>query len=147
MREDLETKLSESLTNMEMELRKCTIQKCDDGQERAFLNVLAPNEETDHRKKTKPFWLRFRSGSTIAGGSRAPQPQNSRDAVCGWGVGEVVTWLEAMQLNEYVESFVKNDMRGKELLTLGRRDLKDLGVTKVGHVKRILQAVKDLGGS
>lgn len=70
----------------------------------------------------------------------------SRDAVCGWGTGEVVTWLEAMQLTEYVESFVRNDIRGKELLTLGRRDLKDLGVIKVGHVKRILQAIKDLSG-
>lgn len=71
---------------------------------------------------------------------------SSRDAVCGWGTGEVVTWLEAMQLTEYVESFVRNDIRGKELLTLGRRDLKDLGVIKVGHVKRILQAIKDLSG-
>lgn len=49
-----------------------------------------------------------------------------------------------MQLSEYVDSFLRNDIRGKELLTLGRRDLKDLGVTKVGHVKRILQAIKDM---
>lgn len=68
----------------------------------------------------------------------------SRDTVGVWGVAEVSTWLEAMQLSEYMDSFVKNDIRGKELLTLGRRDLKDLGVTKVGHVKRILQAIKDL---
>lgn len=45
MREDLETKLSAALANMEMELRKCTVQKCEDGQMRAHLNVLAPNEE------------------------------------------------------------------------------------------------------
>lgn len=70
----------------------------------------------------------------------------SREAVCGWGTSEVVTWLETMQLVEYVDSFVRNDIRGKELLTLGRRDLKDLGVIKVGHVKRILQAIKDLSG-
>lgn len=69
---------------------------------------------------------------------------SSRDAVCSWGISEVVTWLEAMQLAEYADSFVKNDIRGKELLTLGRRDLKDIGVVKVGHVKRILQAIKDL---
>lgn len=56
----------------------------------------------------------------------------------------MVTWLEAMQLAEYADSFVKNDIRGKELLTLGRRDLKDLGVVKVGHVKRILQAIRDI---
>lgn len=56
----------------------------------------------------------------------------------------MVTWLETMQLAEYVDSFLKNDIRGKELLTLGRRDLKDLDVIKVGHVKRILQAIKDM---
>lgn len=74
-----------------------------------------------------------------------PSTTCPRDAVCVWGTAEVSTWLEAMQLAEYVDSFVKNDIRGKELLTLGRRDLKELGVTKLGHVKRILQAIKDLG--
>lgn len=68
----------------------------------------------------------------------------TREAVSNWSVNEVVTWLETMQLAEYVDSFLKNDIRGKELLTLGRRDLKDLDVVKVGHMKRILQAIKDM---
>lgn len=143
MREDLETKLSVSLANIEMELRKCTMQKGDDGMMKIYLNVLAPhNDDVDHRKKSKPFWMRFRN--------REQQPSSSggrsssREAVSNWGVNEVITWLEAMQLSEYIDSFIKNDIRGKELLTLARRDLKELGVTKVGHVKRILQAIKDL---
>lgn len=45
LREDLETKLSVALANTEMELRKCTVSKSADGQMRASLNVLAPNEE------------------------------------------------------------------------------------------------------
>lgn len=45
LREDLETKLSVALANTEMELRKCSVSKSADGQMRAFLNVLAPNEE------------------------------------------------------------------------------------------------------
>lgn len=89
--------------------------------------------------------MRFRGASATA--PKATTSTNSREAVCSWGTSEVVTWLEAMQLGEYVDSFVKNDIRGKELLVLGRRDLKDLGVVKVGHVKRILQAIKDLGGN
>ncbi|XP_052891641.1 diacylglycerol kinase eta [Anopheles moucheti] len=151
LREDLETKLSVSLANMEMELGKCTLQQSSEtGETRVYLNVLAPNEEIDHRKKQKPFWLRFRSGHSshhgpAATGTVSKAATTSRETVSNWGVGEVVTWLEAMQLSEYVDSFIKNDIRGKELLTLARRDLKDLGVTKVGHVKRILQAIKDLG--
>lgn len=45
LREDLESKLSVALANTEMELRKCQLSKSADGQMRAFLNVLAPNEE------------------------------------------------------------------------------------------------------
>lgn len=109
-----------------------------------YLIALQP----DTRKKTRPFWARLRSGSTAPGTAACKLPStNSRDAVSNWGVNEVVTWLETMQLSEYVETFVANDIRGKELLTLGRRDLKELGVVKVGHVKRILQAIKDLGGT
>lgn len=65
--------------------------------------------------------------------------------VSSWGVQEVIEWLDTLQLNEYSEAFKQHDVRGRELLTLNRRDLKDLGVTKVGHIKRILQAIKDLG--
>ncbi|XP_053691122.1 diacylglycerol kinase eta [Sabethes cyaneus] len=148
LREDLETKLSVSLANMEMELGKCSLQQTNSGETKVYLNVLAPNEDSDHhhRKKQKPFWLRFRGHHQPSSGAcSAGAIPTQRDAVSSWGVGEVVTWLEAMQLAEYADSFIKNDIRGKELLTLARRDLKDLGVTKVGHVKRILQAIKDLG--
>ncbi|XP_039231591.1 diacylglycerol kinase eta isoform X11 [Drosophila yakuba] len=144
LREDLETKLSAALANMEMELKKCSVQKCIDGKLRAYFNVLAPNEESDGRRKSRPFWVRLRSGSTAGQQAFKPPLTNTREAASNWSVNEVVTWLETMQLSEYVDSFLKNDIRGKELLTLGRRDLKDLGVVKVGHVKRILQAIKDL---
>lgn len=88
--------------------------------------------------------MRLRSGSTVGQTQLKPPLTTTREAASNWSVDEVVTWLETMQLSEYVESFMKNDIRGKELLTLGRRDLKDLGVVKVGHVKRILQAIKDM---
>jgi len=145
MREDLETKLSVSLANIEMELRKCTMQRSEDGTMKIYLNVLAPNyeENIDSRKKTKPFWMRFRNKEQPPSASRANR-SSSRETVCNWGVNEVIVWLEALQLSEYIDSFIKNDIRGKELLTLARRDLKELGVIKVGHVKRILQAIKDL---
>ncbi|XP_067638667.1 diacylglycerol kinase eta isoform X2 [Eurosta solidaginis] len=144
LREDLETKLSAALANMEMELKKCTVQKCTDGKLRAYFNALTPNEEGDGRRKSRHFWGRLRSGSTAGQTQFKPPLTYTRDAVSNWSVDEVVTWLETMQLSEYVDSFLKNDIRGKELLTLGRRDLKDLGVVKVGHVKRILQAIKDM---
>ncbi|KAM6946222.1 LOW QUALITY PROTEIN: diacylglycerol kinase delta [Aplochiton taeniatus] len=61
-----------------------------------------------------------------------------------WGTEEVAAWLELICLPEYKEIFIGHDVRGAELLNLERRDLKDLGVTKVGHMKRILQGIREL---
>ncbi|XP_067103144.1 diacylglycerol kinase delta-like isoform X1 [Osmerus mordax] len=64
-----------------------------------------------------------------------------------WGTEEVAAWLELICLTEYKEIFIGHDVRGAELLHLERRDLKDLGVTKVGHMKRILQGIRELSRS
>ncbi|CAK1600303.1 unnamed protein product [Parnassius mnemosyne] len=84
-------------------------------------------------------WLRGRR-SVSEGSSTSFTAAQVRN----WGVKEVQSWLESMQLGEYSEVFAKHDVTGRELLSLARRDLRDLGITKVGHVKRILQGVKDL---
>ncbi|XP_049581925.1 diacylglycerol kinase delta [Syngnathus scovelli] len=61
-----------------------------------------------------------------------------------WGTEEVGAWLDFLCLPEYKDIFGRHDVRGGELLHLERRDLKDLGVSKVGHVKRILQGIREL---
>ncbi|CAH1982101.1 unnamed protein product [Acanthoscelides obtectus] len=134
LREDLESKLSGTLANTELELRKCVMYDTPHGS-LVYLQPLQ-GDQSEHKRKGL-FWLKFRGkGSSL-------QTSQKRE-VANWGTQEVATWLETLQLSEYIDSFEKNDIRGRELLTLARRDLKDLGVTKVGHVKRILQAIKDL---
>lgn len=93
--------------------------------------------------------MRFRSSTSVSyqctiNEVAQKSTASTRETVSNWGVAEVTTWLETMQLGEYVETFTRNDIRGKELLTLTRRDLKELGIVKVGHVKRLLQASKEL---
>ncbi|XP_059351819.1 diacylglycerol kinase eta-like isoform X4 [Daphnia carinata] len=61
-----------------------------------------------------------------------------------WGNDEVAVWLESLQLEEYRDDFIRHDIRGSELLTLERRDLKELGIHKVGHIKRIQQAILEI---
>ncbi|CAH2099455.1 unnamed protein product [Euphydryas editha] len=91
-------------------------------------------------KKTSSRWLRSRRSV-----SEGPATSSQTAAqVRTWGVKEIQNWLETIELGEYSEAFAKHDITGRELLSLARRDLRDLGVTKVGHVKRILQAVKEL---
>ncbi|XP_056906455.1 LOW QUALITY PROTEIN: diacylglycerol kinase delta-like [Takifugu flavidus] len=64
-----------------------------------------------------------------------------------WGTEEVGAWLDHLCLTEYKDIFIGHDVRGAELIHLERRDLKDLGVTKVGHIKRILQGIRELSRS
>ncbi|XP_061936624.1 diacylglycerol kinase eta isoform X1 [Apis cerana] len=137
LREDLENKLSFSLASMEQELKKCTF---DEGGTRlVYLQNLPSDEQGDKKNRHRGlFWLKFRRSGINSGTNLA------RDQITTWGVQEVCCWLENLQLGEYTEKFISHDIRGRELLSLARRDLKELGIIKVGHVKRILQAINDL---
>jgi len=61
-----------------------------------------------------------------------------------WGNDEVAAWLESLQLEDYRDDFIRHDIRGPELLTLERRDLKELGIHKVGHIKSIQQDIREI---
>lgn len=64
--------------------------------------------------------------------------------VNNWTLDEVSRWLDTLQFGEYKEIFIRHDIRGEELLKLEGSDLKGMGITKVGHVKRIQTGIKDL---
>lgn len=93
-----------------------------------------------------------KSGGARCGTPRAsPLPAERSDgepcqpeAVSSWSAEQVAHWLAEIGMREYQEHFLRHDIRGTELLSLERRDLKELGITKVGHIKRILQAVADM---
>ncbi|XP_014484616.1 PREDICTED: diacylglycerol kinase eta isoform X6 [Dinoponera quadriceps] len=137
LREDLENKLSLALAGMEQELRKCTFDERGTGL--VYLQNIVVDDQGDKKNRHRGlFWLKFRRFT----GNSSTHP--AREQVTTWGVQEVCTWLENLQLGEYADKFVSHDIRGRELLTLARRDLKELGISKVGHVKRILQAINDL---
>ncbi|XP_034947054.1 diacylglycerol kinase eta isoform X2 [Chelonus insularis] len=141
LREDLESKLSLSLASMEQELKKCIFDEAGTGM--VYLQNISSDDQTDKKNRHRGlFWLKFRRSG--AGNSSSSHPHLCRDQVTHWGVEDVCLWLENLQLGEYTEQFVSHDIRGRELLTLARRDLKELGIVKVGHVKRILQAINDL---
>ncbi|XP_044581503.1 diacylglycerol kinase eta isoform X4 [Cotesia glomerata] len=128
LRSDLENKLSVSLAAMEQELKKCVFDEAGTGL--VYLQNIIPSEDQFRRSGT--------SNSSSSSGHLA------RDQVTTWGVQDVCLWLENLQLGEYTDQFISHDIRGRELLSLARRDLKELGIVKIGHVKRILQAINDL---
>ncbi|XP_063282041.1 diacylglycerol kinase eta isoform X3 [Pelobates fuscus] len=109
--------------------------------------VLQPDEEEDPPLE----YAKRNSRSTVFRivpkfkKEKVPKHKSSPQPVQKWGTDEVAAWLDQLSLGEYREIFVRHDIRGSELLHLERRDLKDLGIMKVGHMKRILQGIKELG--
>ncbi|XP_036257945.1 diacylglycerol kinase delta isoform X6 [Molothrus ater] len=100
------------------------------------LNIPKPRKEKDKLQKQK--------ANSVLPGPSSPPLWFSSLLADKWGSEEVAAWLETLGLGEYRDIFVRHDIQGSELILLERRDLKDLGITKVGHMKRILQAIKEL---
>ncbi|XP_034550508.1 diacylglycerol kinase eta isoform X2 [Notolabrus celidotus] len=133
-----EEQLSNALQNAELELAKL-------GEIPWLYHILQPNDEEDHslgygKRNSRSSMFRIVPKFKKEKAAKKTSPQS----VERWGTEEVGVWLEQLSLGEYRDSFIRHDIRGSELLHLERRDLKDLGISKVGHMKRILQGTKDL---
>ena len=61
-----------------------------------------------------------------------------------WSVKEVGDWLEFLNLGQYKNTFLENDIKGYHLSDLTKDELRELGVEKLGHRKTIDDAIKKL---
>ncbi|XP_033843235.1 diacylglycerol kinase eta isoform X1 [Periophthalmus magnuspinnatus] len=133
-----EEQLSNALQSVELEMGKL-------GEIPWLYHILQPNDEEDHslgycKRNSRSSMFRIVPKFKKEKAAKKTSPQS----VERWGTEEVGVWLEQLSLGEYRDTFTRHDIRGSELLHLERRDLKDLGISKVGHMKRILQGTKDL---
>jgi len=58
---------------------------------------------------------------------------------------EIADWLRELGLEQYAPAFRDNAIDARVLPSLTAEDLKDLGVTLVGHRRRLLDAIAALG--
>ena len=58
---------------------------------------------------------------------------------------DVVTWLRGLGLEQYEPAFRDNDVDGEVLRELTADDLISIGVTSVGHRRKLLAAIAALG--
>ncbi|CAL1533005.1 unnamed protein product [Lymnaea stagnalis] len=136
----LEDRLTTSLITLEQEMRRII--------DIIGLVKLEPMDEIsllDHQKRKQGG--RFKQVYSKLKGKPKDKPRSTLPPafeIRSWTLEEVGQWLESLSLGEYRESFMSHEITGAELLNLERRDLKDLGVTKVGHLKRIQQGIKEL---
>src|SRR5215813_8314816 len=57
---------------------------------------------------------------------------------------DIVVWLQSLGLGKYEASFRENDIDETVLLNLTAEDLKELGVTALGHRRKLLDAIAAL---
>ena len=61
-----------------------------------------------------------------------------------WNSEEVGFWLDYINMGQYKESFLENDIQGLHLADLSKDDLSELGVKKLGHRLTIDDAIGKL---
>jgi SAM domain (Sterile alpha motif) len=58
---------------------------------------------------------------------------------------DVAAWLQDLGLERYVSAFRDNDFDAEVLLKLTAEDLISIGMTSVGHRRKLLDAIAGLG--
>ncbi len=57
---------------------------------------------------------------------------------------DVASWLRTLGMERYEATFRENDVDAELLPTLSADDLKELGITSLGHRRRLLEAIAAL---
>jgi class 3 adenylate cyclase/predicted ATPase len=60
---------------------------------------------------------------------------------------DITTWLSELGLERYAEAFRDNDIDARILHTISADDLRQLGVSSLGHRKKLLDAIGRLAGA
>jgi hypothetical protein len=58
---------------------------------------------------------------------------------------QVADWLNKLGMSEYVQRFAENDIDFAILVELADQDLEKIGVKSLGHRRKILRAIAELG--
>ena len=59
-----------------------------------------------------------------------------------WTLDNVCDWLAEVGLHAHIDTFKENEILGEHLRDLTRDDLKDLGISKIGHIKTFKQKLE-----
>ena len=71
--------------------------------------------------------------STVSG------PINREGAV----MQQIANWLQNLGLGQYAQRFAENDINFAILADLTDQDLKEIGVTSLGHRRQLLRAITE----
>ena len=57
---------------------------------------------------------------------------------------DIAAWLRELGLEQYVQAFADNDVDARTLRLLTEADLADIGVTSIGHRRKLAAAIATL---
>ena len=60
---------------------------------------------------------------------------------------QIADWLKKLGMDEYAQRFAENDIDFAILSDLTDQDLEKIGVTSLGHRRKLLRAIADLKGA
>ena len=60
---------------------------------------------------------------------------------------QIEDWLKKLGMDEYAQRFAENDIDLAILNDLTDQDLEKIGVTSLGHRRKLLRAIADLNGA
>ena len=60
---------------------------------------------------------------------------------------QIADWLKQLGMHEYAQRFAENDIDLAILNDLTDQDLEKIGVTSLGHRRKLLRAIADLNGA
>src|SRR6516165_1634440 len=59
---------------------------------------------------------------------------------------QIADWLRQLGMQEYIQQFAENDVDFAILGELTDQDLEKIGITSLGHRRKLLRAIADLKG-
>lgn len=84
------------------------------------------------------------SNSAFTSKQTESNPSSNNKKLPQWSVAEVSAWLKELGMEMYIDAFKDNEISGEHLPDLGKDELIELGVKRVGHRMTIDRSVKKL---
>src|SRR6202035_1075069 len=78
-----------------------------------------------------------------------PEVRSGQDYSAGGGAAmqEIADWLATLGMSEYAQRFAENDIDFTILGDLTDQDLEKVGVASLGHRRKLLRAIAELGSA
>jgi hypothetical protein len=81
---------------------------------------------------------------TTYGGGHSSGDRVPVSPITDWSADECADFVSSLGLRQYGDTFLENEIVGEALVALQHDDLKQMGVTSVGHRLTILKSVYDI---